>query len=176
MKIDKIMNKVFIDVNIFIDFLDEYREYSPKTMEKNSNFYNLHENAKKLFISLIGKNSRICISEDSITNIIYNLKNKKEATDKFMDILLNIDKYENLEIITFGKSAIKKAAKYYFKQINKHRNVDIEDVMQYFCALENRCNAIITNDKSFPKLHLPLIRTNTSIEDFQPKQTQSSNL
>lgn len=163
------MRKVFIDVNMFIDFLDEYREYNQETMKKNRNFYNLHENAKKLFIFLMEKNSKICMSEDGITNIIYNLKNKKDATKKFMDILLNIDKYENLEIITFGKEAIKKSAKYYFEQTNRHKSIDIEDVMQYFCALENGCDTIITNDKSFPKLSLPLYRTNETIDSYEPK-------
>lgn len=162
------MEKVFIDVNIFIDFLDEYREYNSKTMKKNPNFYNLHENAKELFTTLMKRNSKICISEDGITNIIYNLKNRQKATDKFMDILLNIDKYENLEIVTFGKEAIKQSAKYYFEQKDERKSVDIEDVMQYFCALENGCNGIITNDKNFPKINLPLYRTNKTIQDYEP--------
>jgi len=38
-------------------------------------------------------------------------------------------------------------------------NLDYEDTLQYFCALENGCKAIITNDKNFPKLDIELIRT-----------------
>ena len=49
------MKKVYIDANIFIDFLDEQRAM---------NDINLHEKAVSLFKNLISKNIKIITSED----------------------------------------------------------------------------------------------------------------
>jgi len=41
--------------------------------------------------------------------------------------------------------------------------------LQYFCAKSCNCDVIITNDKNFPRLDIPLVRTNLDIENYTPK-------
>ena len=47
-----------------------------------------------------------------------------------------------------------------YKYCNEHKSTDLEDVLQYFSALDNECDAVVTNDKNFPNINLRLIRTN----------------
>ena len=51
----------------------------------------------------------------------------------------------------------------------KENNADFEDALQYFCAKENGCITVITNDKDFPKLEIPLLRTDPKLKNFAPK-------
>lgn len=147
------MKKVYIDANIMMDFLDNKREYT-KNGSKIDNFKNLHIKAINLFQNLTNNNIILLISEDVMTNIAYNLRNKKDLIDNFVDFIGNVDRLSNFDIVYFGKNVISNFVAYY-KQNNG--NIDFEDALQYFCALENGCERIYTNDKSsFPRLDIPL--------------------
>lgn len=154
------MKKVYIDANIMMDFLDENREYDSNG-NRSKNFKNLHETAKKLFATLVEQDYILLISEDIMTNIAYNLRHKKEAVDKFVNFLSNLENIENFQIVPFGQKVISSFADFYKRNDG---NVDFEDGLQYFCALENGCEAIYTNDKSsFPKLEISLINSDNKV-------------
>lgn len=153
------MKKVYIDANIMMDFLDDKREYD-KNGNKIANFKNLHLRAIKLFEDLVSENVTLLISEDIMTNIAYNLRNKKNLIDNFVDFIENVQMLPNFDIVCFGKNVISNFTIYY-KQ--SHGKIDFEDALQYFCALENGCERIYTNDKSsFPKLDISLYDSENS--------------
>lgn len=145
------MNKVFVDANIFISFLDENR--------------NSHHSALKLMKKLYN-NDKIILSQDILTNIVYCSKKHRQEAVK---LIKNINENDAFEIVSFSKDAISKACEYYLKNGNFGLKGEFEDALQYFCALENNCAKIFTDDtSSFPKLKLPLF-TSDEIEFFRPK-------
>lgn len=135
------MKKVFLDANIFISFLDETR--------KN------HKNANELLKQLYDDENTIMIfSNDILTNIVYSSKGlRKEA----VSMIKNINKNPAFYIANFTNNTIDIACEYYLSVGNFSSNGEFEDALQYFCALENGCDKIYTDDTSnFPKLKLPL--------------------
>lgn len=139
------MKKVYIDANIIIDLFDKTRVY-----KENEKMYNLHEKAIELFVKLESSDVLIVISEDIISNVAYYFRKNKENTKKFMLFLQDIYDSKNYIFSSFGSKVIKKAIDSYFKQ----KLLDFEDSLQYYCALENECEIIYTNDKNFPKLDI----------------------
>jgi len=118
------MNKIFLDTNIIIDFID--------TSRKN------HLKAKKLIVKLIEKEYEIFISEDMISTVYYVLKGIPELLIFFEKVL------EEWNIVAFGKKTIIESIEYC-----KKNNADLEDAMQCFCAKNYGCKWLITNDKKF---------------------------
>lgn len=154
------MKKVFIDANVMMDFLDDKREYT-KEGDRLPNFQNLHVKAIRLFENLVQDNTILVISEDIMTNIAYNFRNKKHLIDKFVDFIGSVDSLLHFEIVCFGKDTISNFAVHY-KQ--NDGSMDFEDALQYFCALENGCERIYTNDKSsFPRLDISLYDSNNTL-------------
>lgn len=154
------MKKVFVDVNIIMDLLDNKREYDLEG-NKIKNFQNLHQKAIELFDYFDENNIKYITSEDCITNVAYNFRKKKHILDDFVKILSNLDRYLNFQIVSFGQKVISNFADFYKRNDG---DVDFEDGLQYFCALENECEAIYTNDKSsFPKLEISLITSDNEV-------------
>ena len=149
------MKKVYIDANIFIDFLDEQRAM---------NDINLHEKAVSLFKKLISKNIKIITSEDIITTAIYALRQNKKALKILADFLSEIKNLSDFAVVPFGYETITNAAESYIMN-----GGDFEDILQYFCAMQNDCQAIYSNDKNFPEIDIPIKRTNPNLNDFNPK-------
>ena len=132
--------KVFVDTNVIISYLDENRENHFKTKQLFSKLY-------------LDEKVVIVFSEDIITNVVYNCKNRELAVRFFLDIMSD----EKFQIVNFGYEVIKYASKLYIKNGVFSNKADFEDKLQYFCALKNGCSKIYTDDKSsFPKLDLPL--------------------
>ena len=131
--------KVFLDTNIIISYLDSQRADHKETVE--------------LILGLYETNILMILSQDIMTNVIYNCINRKEAVEFFQTI--NSDSH--FRIVAFSKDMIDLACKKYLENSNFSKKSDFEDILQYFCALENECERIYTNDKStFPKLDIPL--------------------
>ena len=149
------MKKVYIDANIFIDFLDEQRAM---------NDINLHEKAVSLFKNLISKNIKIITSEDIITTAIYALRQNKKALKILADFLSEIKNLSDFAVVPFGYETITNAAEFYIMN-----GGDFEDILQYFYAMQNDCRAIYSNDKNFPEIDIPIKRTNPNLNDFSPK-------
>ena len=154
-------NRYFIDTNILIDLLvkSEYkiRQAQQDTVAKT----------KEFILNLLQNDKNICvINSNSIITAFFALTNKNK---NFMGVVANslLELYDNNEAFLIVKESDKtniKALKY-----AKANNADYEDALQYFCAKEYNCKAIITNDKDFPKLDIALIRTDPKQTNYEPQ-------
>ena len=116
--------KIFIDTNILIDLLVK-RQPSYSTVVK-------------VFDIALKRKDTIVISNLSIINahyIVKKLANVQEATLRIA--LHNI--CTTCEIVPLNVNITVKSLVSAFK--------DFEDATQYYCALENACDVIITNNK-----------------------------
>jgi len=116
--------KVFLDINIILDFLEQSRQRHKKTVE--------------LIEYLTVNNYEICISEDMLTTIYY-ISKQKTTVLKFLKTIMG-----QWKIFSFGEQVLNYAISAALKN-----DQDLEDLLQCFCARENGCSAIITHDKSF---------------------------
>jgi len=55
-----------------------------------------------------------------------------------------------------------------YNYMNKNKRADFEDLQQYISAKKSDCSMIITNDRHFPKIDIPLIRTNPKLNNYSP--------
>ncbi len=117
-------NKIYFDTNIVLDIIDPTR--------KN------HDKAKRLWELSAIYQYKIMISEDMLSTIFYINKDQNYTLEFFKII------YKRWEIVPFGKDVIKRAI-----ELSLEKKLDIEDVLQCFCAKENGCNLFVTGDKKF---------------------------
>ena len=116
---------IFVDTNIVLDILDSSRKGNAVAL--------------KLVKSIIINKIKIVISEDMLTTIFYINSDKRRVLE-FFEII-----NKRWIVLPFGKSLINKAI-----DISLKKNQDLEDTLQCLCAKENKCIALITNDKNFP--------------------------
>ena len=135
--------RVFLDVNVIIDFLNVNRSR--------------HNIANQLFIFLDNQSYKVSISEDILTNIFYISKNKKHAL-QFLKVIQN-----KWEIAVFGAKVIEKSI-----ELSLKKKLDFEDVLQCFCAVSNNCDYFITNDKDFYDCGINIYTT----EEFLKRKKQ----
>lgn len=127
------MQKILLDTNIIIDFLGERK-----------NFY---DPAAKIITLADRKKIKIYVSAVSMATAYYVLakyENKKAALGK-------VRKFKVLcEISLMNNEVFEKALNAQFD--------DFEDALQYFSAVENRCDLIITrNEKDFKTALIPVM-------------------
>lgn len=127
------MQKILLDTNIIIDFLGERK-----------NFY---DPAAKIITLADRKKIKIYVSAVSMARAYYVLakyENKKAALEK-------VRKFKVLcEISLMNNEVFEKALNAQFD--------DFEDALQYFSAVENRCDLIITrNEKDFKTALIPVM-------------------
>ena len=134
--------KVFFDANILLDIIIRERKG--------------YQDAKKLWKYLVLENIDIVISEDILTNVFYISKNKKD-TLIFFKLIQN-----RWEITPFGEKIISDAIEHSFEN-----NLDLEDVLQCFCAKENGCHLLITNDKRFHDCGMTLMTTKDFLTHYE---------
>ena len=128
------MSKIFFDANILLDILLPNRPNHQKAIEA---------------YSLICQNYKtLATSENILTTIEYIASKNKtdcEVIWKFFDTLKN-----NFEIYSF--SDILDATLDIFKEACiKEEKIDFEDLLQIQCAIKNRCDVFITEDKGVHK-------------------------
>ncbi len=131
--------KIFLDTNIFLDFL---------LAREN------RKNARKIFEIIESSYFSFYLADITLINIDYIAK--KEIAD-----LREFLKYINNNCTTLGATNIS-----FEKALNMENN-DLEDNVQYCLALEQGCDYIVTNDKSFLKKDIKII----SSEKFVLKYT-----
>ena len=129
-------NRIFLDTNIVADIIDKSR-YG-------------HKKALELLEHLRLEDYTICRSEDMLTTLFYISKDKTN-TLLFFENLIFID----WVVLTFGLDIIKRATSLALTQ-----RLDLEDVLQCFCAKENSCNVVITNDKEFYQCGIDIVNIN----------------
>ncbi len=138
--------KILIDTNICLDFITGRRPF--------------FSDAKQLFEKLENSSLTAFASPDSFSNIFYILRKD----------------YQQRKIIV----KLKELRKLIFVGILSEKIIDLaldsgwkdfEDALQYYCAKENNCNAIITrNNKDFSKSALPVFTPLEFLEQFKPEE------
>ncbi len=136
------MNKVFVDTNIILDLLAKREEF--------------YKEAQVLF-SLADKSKvKLYVSSLSFANIYYILSQKLKVSDtrkilRKFKVLINIlpmdDKIIDLSLDSDFK--------------------DFEDAIQYYTAIENETDMIITrNLKDFKKSRIPVLNAQTYLQIY----------
>ena len=154
-------NRYFLDVNILIDLL------------VNSNYKNVRSSddvpnlTKSKIKEILSDKDKICvISSNSLVTAFFALTNKNRSLMAHTaELLLKIYSAEDSFIVACESLDAQIKA----LEFAKENNADFEDALQYFCAKENGCTTIVTNDKDFPKLEIPLLRTDPKLKNFAPK-------
>lgn len=118
-------NRVFLDTNVVLDFLDKQR--------KN------HEKAKELFVHIATKNLQVVISEDMLSTIYYIEKNRERVLEFYKNIVI-----KNWVIAPFGTDVIKNSV-----DMSLQNGSDLEDLLQCYCAMKEGCHFLITGDSEF---------------------------
>lgn len=137
------MQKVFLDVNIVIDFLGE-----------RDNFY---KPAAKVLTLADQKKIKVYTSATSISTTYYLLtkyENAKIALEK-------IRRFKMLcSIAIMDDEVIEKAINSDFK--------DFEDAMQYYSAIASNCHLIITrNEKDFKNALIPVMNAESYLQTLK---------
>lgn len=127
------MQKLFLDTNIMIDFLGEREEF--------------YEPAAKIMTLADRKKLKLFVSPNTISTAFYLLskyENQKNALEK-------IRKFKLLcSVSIMNDEVVEKAVNSGFK--------DFEDAMQYFSAIATNCDALITrNEKDFKNALIPVM-------------------
>jgi len=144
-------NKIFLDTNIMLDELFNDRE--------NSKYTN------SIIDKYLNENTTFVISNLSLNTIFYIGVEKNKQWERTFNFIKNITFNNPLfEIYYIQKKDLQEICDY----MDKNIKADFEDLQQYIGAKNSSCKAIITNDKNFPKLDIPLIRTNPNIENYTP--------
>ncbi len=127
------MNKLFIDTNIVIDLLSQR--------------FDFYEASQDLFTYAIDNQIELIVSSLTFANTHYILKDQL----KLSKVRSSLRKLKALvEVAAFDDKILELALEEEFK--------DFEDGIQYYIAIENSCDAIITrNKKDFKKSSLPIL-------------------
>ena len=157
-------NKIFLDTNIFIDILID--ENSLKDYGNIGREIEKIRDTKEFIKNHIIDGYKLVICSLTLANAFYTftIRHKKQNNEFFAKILSKFENSELYEVVTDTADLRNKAWQYAIKY-----NADYEDALQYFCAKENGCKAIITNDKDFPQLGIALIRTDHKQKDYKPQ-------
>jgi len=147
-------NKVFLDTNILLDILSSERSSSQST--------------RALLLKYGDEKAKFVINDLSLNTLYYvGSKTDRNTTFNFMkDITFNNPLFE----VYYTKE---RDLKEVYDYMDKSTNADFEDLLQYAAAKNSGCSVIVTNDKNFPQLDIPLIRTNPSIEDYHPNNSDT---
>lgn len=141
--------RIYLDTNIILDFIfiRESTRYTRDFISKNFN------------------NSILVTNNLGLNNIFYVGVEKFKEYTKTKDFLQYIENSLQWDIYDLTKED----RLFAYNFMNKNQGADFEDLQQYIAAKNSGCTAIITNDKNFPKLDIPLIRTNPNLKNYTPK-------
>lgn len=127
------MKRIFLDTNIIIDFLGNRKPY--------------YEDAAKIMTLADTSELQVFTSSNAIINTFYILR-KQEAREI---ILEKIRKFKLICGISVLNDEI--VTKSLYSNFS-----DIEDAMQYYSAIAENCDVIVTrNEKDFAKSALPIM-------------------
>lgn len=131
------MKSIFLDTNVIIDFLGEREPF--------------YTSVAKVVTLADKKKIKLFISPISITTVHYILS-KYESQASALE---KIRKFKIIsEISIVNEKVIEKAINSNFK--------DFEDAVQYFSAIESKCDFILTrNEKDFKNALIPIMNAET---------------
>jgi len=113
--------KIFIDTNIFLDLILQREGYKDAVQI-------LNDCANKTFDGHV--------SDVTLLNIDYIANKQVKHTKKFIKTIVDV-------------MAVLGADNHVFTSSLEIDNVDLEDNVQYICAIESNCEVIVSNDKKF---------------------------
>lgn len=127
------MQSVFVDTNIIIDILAQRIDF--------------YEDSQDFFTYAIENKIQLVVSTLSFVNTHYILSEQMKKTK----VRNTLRKFKTLvTVLPFDNKILELSLGDEFK--------DFEDGIQYFIALENSCDAIITrNKKDFKKSQIPIM-------------------
>ena len=127
------MKKIFVDTNIVLDLLG-----------KRHDFY---EDSQDLFTYAIDNKVKLVVSSLTFANTHYILKEQL----KISEVRSSLRKFKTLvEVAAFDDKILELALEEEFK--------DFEEGIQYYIAMENSCEVIITrNKKDFKNSTIPVL-------------------
>lgn len=134
------MKKLFIDTNIVIDLLSQRTEFYKATQD--------------LFTYAIDNEIKLTVSTLTFANTHYILKDQL----KISKVRSSLRKFKTLvDVASFDDKILERALEEEFK--------DFQDGIQYYIAIENNCEAIITrNKKDFNKSSIPVFSASEFIK------------
>lgn len=134
------MQKVFLDTNIVLDFLDKKRPN--------------HEKSLLLISSLVKNKTAVYISEDMLSTIFYISKDKENVL-RFFEMIC-----QKWFVVEYGSELIAKAVSVCLA----NKGQDLEDTLQCLCAKKNECTFVITSDKGFVDCGIDVVDYDTFLE------------
>lgn len=140
--------RIFLDANIIMEYFGKRKGYD--------------------LVSHILKNAYqgnfdVCLSSSIVDNVIYLLGSQLKAKgihepekrSRIRQMLVRLLSY--VDVVDMNRQSIIQA-------LRDEDFRDLEDSLQYYCAVENECDALVTiNSKDFPS-------SNSFIEVLDPKQ------
>ncbi len=140
---------IFLDTNVVVDFFDVKRPRHKLTVE--------------LIKKMANANYQLIISEDILITVYYICK--KTVNRKRLLRVLEIAN-RNFLVVHFANGVIDDA----LRLCQKNSRLDLEDTLQAVCAQEHDCDMIITNDKKFPKLKIPVKTTKDFLSEYDEEE------
>ncbi|PRM88866.1 hypothetical protein CJ671_08125 [Aliarcobacter cryaerophilus] len=160
------LNRIYLDTNILLDLLVDENKFSDYSKIRTN--MELIKSSKELVYNYISNGADLYINTSTLTNISFLLSERaKVSNENIANEFLKIEASDIFKVIDEVKELRINASTF-----SKNNNTDYEDTLQYFCAKSSNCDVIITNDENFPKLDIPLVRTNPKFENYTPENTQ----
>lgn len=158
-------NRVFLDTNVFIDMFCNSKKFENSGIRSSVERI---ENTKAL-LEEYSYNNIFVISSMTLANTFFIFTNKnRNPKHEVSKQLLKIEENDNLFMIVEEDKSVRLSALRY----SIENDTDYEDALQYFCALQNGCKLIITDDKDFPQLDIALKRTSLDMNEYIPTLIQ----
>lgn len=143
------MIKIFFDANILIDISDNTR---PSYKESRALLDNFMDNIEQY---------TFYTSCDLMTTVYYILRKKLNKEETLSQIkLMN----QLICVVEFGNAEINEAIE--LMERNK-KYIDLEDTIQYVMARKEKCDYIITNDKSFASGDVPILSSEEALKELK---------
>ena len=130
--------KIFIDTNIFLDVILNRKNVADATLILNS----CHQ---KLFDGYV--------ADITLLNIDYIASKQTQNIRDFLEIVNQTFTVTGVDNTTFDSAL----------RIN---NRDLEDAVQYVCALTARCSVIVSNDRAFYKGEIEVLDSATFVDKY----------
>lgn len=158
------MNRVFLDTNVFVDLLIDENSVDDKNRLRND--IEKVKRSKKIVYDYIKDGVILVINTTTLVNAFFLLTQKAKVSSEIVaNKFLTIENSTNFFFVVEESKDIRvKSLRYSIEN-----SFDYEDALQYFCALDSQCKAIITNDKEFIRQDIALIRTNPNLKNYYPK-------
>ena len=143
------MTKIFFDANILIDISDTSH---PTYKESRALLDYLMDNIEQY---------TFYTSCDLLTTVYYILRKKLNKIETLAQIkLIN----QLIYVIKFGNAEINEAIELMERN---EKYTDLEDTIQYVMARKEKCDYIITNDKTFASGDVPVLSAVEALRVFK---------